>query len=52
MKRRLFLAAIGAICVPVLVHGQPRVRRVALVTILDVKQQPLASLVEGLRKLG
>ena len=29
-----------------------RVRRVALVTILDVKQQPLASLVEGLRKLG
>jgi putative tryptophan/tyrosine transport system substrate-binding protein len=52
MNRRLFLAAIGAICVPCHVHGQPRMRRVALVTIADLKRQPLASLVDGLRQLG
>jgi putative ABC transport system substrate-binding protein len=52
MNRRLFLAGMGAICVPCQVHGQARMRRVALVTIADLKRQPLASLVDGLRQLG
>jgi putative tryptophan/tyrosine transport system substrate-binding protein len=51
VKRRLFLAGIGAICTGY-VHGQLRMHRVAMVTIADVKRQPLASLVDGLRQLG
>jgi putative tryptophan/tyrosine transport system substrate-binding protein len=52
MKRRSFLASVAAISLVGSAWAQQRMRRVALVTIADVKRQPLASLVEGLRQLG
>jgi putative ABC transport system substrate-binding protein len=52
MKRRGFLGGIAALSLLRSARAQPRMRRVALVTIADLKRQPLASLVHGLRELG
>lgn len=52
MKRRRFLASLATVPFVSRAVAQQRQRRVALVTIADVKRQPLASLVERLRELG
>ena len=52
MRRRVFIASIGALCAADTAWAQPRMRRVAFVTIADPSQQPLSALVQGLRDLG
>jgi len=52
MKRRYFLAASGSLLLPLPARAQPRMRRVGVVSVGELKRQPLASLVQGLRELG
>ena len=52
MRRRHFLAALLAAPFIGEVRSQPRLRRVAVVTLGALERQPVVSLLEGLRELG
>lgn len=52
MRRRHFLAALLAAPFIGEARSQPRLRRVAVVTLGALERQPVASLLEGLRELG
>ena len=52
MKRRRLLIAMAAAPLVAAAQAQPRVRRVAVVSVSDLKRQPLLALVQGLRDLG
>jgi putative ABC transport system substrate-binding protein len=52
MNRRRFLGGMAAISLVDSASAQPRIRRVAVVSVGDVARQPLASLIHGLRELG
>ena len=52
MRRRHFLAALLAAPFLSEARAQPRLRRIAVVTLGSLEKHPVASLVEGLRELG
>ena len=52
MKRRRLLIAVAAAPLFAAAQAQPRVRRVAVVSVSDLKRPPLLALVQGLRDLG
>jgi putative ABC transport system substrate-binding protein len=52
MRRRYFLAALLATPFLGEARAQPRLRRIAVVTLGSLEKHPVASLLEGLRELG